>query len=95
MPPLAVAELLRGVIGAYKESFKAAALSDSAVFQNYALAALVVDEACKEVRGRLDPLFKCVYSPQSCASLGALVWSARGDWVSGLYHHPRCPLRRA
>ncbi|EFN53185.1 hypothetical protein CHLNCDRAFT_137003 [Chlorella variabilis] len=45
---LALAEVLRTIIAVYREVFKAAALTDALLFSNYALAALVVDEVCRE-----------------------------------------------
>ena len=59
LPP-AVAEVLRAIIGAYKDLFKVqqqqqgggGGLSDALLFSNYGLAALVVDEVCREVRER-------------------------------------------
>ena len=48
-----MAEVLRTIIAVYREVFKAAALTDALLFSNYALAALVVDEVCREVRARL------------------------------------------
>ena len=51
LPPV-VAEVLRAIIAAYRELFKAASLTDGVLLSNYALAVLVVDEVCKEVGGR-------------------------------------------
>ena len=45
-----MAEVLRSIIGVFREQFKAASLTDAVIFSKYALAALVVDEVCKEVR---------------------------------------------
>ncbi|PRW60145.1 6-phosphogluconolactonase 1 [Chlorella sorokiniana] len=45
---LALAEVLRAIIGTYRELFKAPALTEAALFSNYALTALVVDEVCRE-----------------------------------------------
>lgn len=44
-----VAEVLRAIIGTYRELFKAPALTEAGLFSNYALTALVVDEVCREV----------------------------------------------
>lgn len=46
----AVAEVLRAIIGTYRELFKAPTLTEAALLSNYALTALVVDEVCREVR---------------------------------------------
>jgi hypothetical protein len=46
-----VAEVLRAIISAYRDLFKAASLTDGVLLANYALAVLVVDEVCKEVGG--------------------------------------------
>ena len=53
LPPTAVAEVLRAIIAAYRDLFKAASLTDGVLLANYALAVLVVDEVCKEVGGCL------------------------------------------
>lgn len=47
----AVAEVLRAIIAAYRELFKAATLTDGVLLSNYAMAVLVVNEVCKEVGG--------------------------------------------
>ena len=56
-----MAEVLRAIIGAYKDLFKVqqqqggsggGGLSDALLFSNYGLVALVVDEVCREVRAR-------------------------------------------
>ena len=44
----AVAELLRCLIGAYRDAFRSA-LTDAVLLANYAQTALVADELCKEV----------------------------------------------
>lgn len=46
---MAVSEILKTIIGCYKEIFKVQALSDTALLQNFAQTALVIDEVCKEV----------------------------------------------
>lgn len=51
LPPAAVAEVLRAIIGTYRELFKAPALTEAVLFSNYAATALVVDEVCREVGG--------------------------------------------
>lgn len=50
-----MAEVLRAIIGTYRDVLKAPALTDAALFSNYALAALVVDEVCREVGGLAGP----------------------------------------
>jgi hypothetical protein len=44
-----VAEVLGTLIDAYRELLRAPTLTDAAVFANYALAVLIVDEVCREV----------------------------------------------
>jgi hypothetical protein len=46
-----VAEVLRTLIGVYKEAFKVPTLSDAVMFDNYAQTIIVLDEVCKEVSG--------------------------------------------
>lgn len=47
---IALADILRSIIGIYKDMFKVATLSDGVLFSRYAQAALIIDEVIKEVR---------------------------------------------
>lgn len=45
-----MSDILRIIIGCYKDIFKVPALSDTVLLQSFAQTALVIDEVCKEVR---------------------------------------------
>lgn len=62
-------EVLRAIIGAYRELFKAPALTEAVLFSNYALTALVVDEVCREVG--------CGCCPASGVSVRPACWAWR------------------
>ena len=84
-----MAEVLRAIIAAYRELFKAATLTDGVLLSNYAMAVLVVNEVCKEVgAGRC-----CHYWKQHCRAMRLpaslllslplpvlLVWLATAGW---------------
>lgn len=54
-----MAEVLRAIIGTYRELFKAPALTEAVLFSNYALTALVVDEVCREVGSGAQCSLRC------------------------------------
>lgn len=56
-----MAEVLRVIIGVYRELFRATSLTDAVLFSNYALTALVVDEVCREVGGGPPRQLTCCF----------------------------------
>jgi hypothetical protein len=64
-----VAEVLRAIIGCYKDLFKAT-LTDAILFSNYAQTVLVIDEVCKEVRHTRTRMDRAQHVSQQCTTPG-------------------------
>lgn len=85
-----VAEVLRAIIGTYRELFKAPALTEAVLFSNYAATALVVDEVCREVGGAgAGPGGRC----HKCWGMCKAVGTGTASWehvLAGLSLSARC-----
>lgn len=66
-----MAEVLRALIAACSELLRASPLSDAALFQNYAMLALIFDTVVKEVGMAVAFLFVLLMGPPHCTLLDA------------------------